>query len=54
MELNTLREYIKIHLVSLQQDYDRIPDGDKDSIIHLNGQVLATSHLLSVVEGMIE
>jgi hypothetical protein len=54
MELNTLKEYMKIHLISLQQDYDRLPDGDRDSIIHLNGQVFATSHLLSVAEGMIE
>jgi hypothetical protein len=52
--MNQLIEYIKIHLISLQQDYDRLPDGDRDSVIHLNGQVLATSHLLSVAEGMIE
>ena len=52
--MNQLIEYIKIHLISLQQDYDKVPDGDRDSIIHLNGQVLATSHLLSVAEGMIE
>jgi hypothetical protein len=54
MKMNQLIEYIKIHLISLQQDYDKVPDGDRDSIIHLNGQVLATSHLLSVAEGMIE
>jgi hypothetical protein len=52
--MNQFIEYMKIHLISLQQDYDKFPDGDRDSIIHLNGQVLATSHLLSVAEGMIE
>ena len=52
--MNELIEYIKIHLISLQQDYDKFPDGDRDSIIHLNGQVLATSHLLSVAQDMIE
>ena len=52
--MNELIEYIKIHLISLKQDYDLLPDGDRDSIIHLNGQVLATSHLLSVAEGMIK
>ena len=52
--MGQLIEYIKIHLISLQQDYNLIPDGDRDSIIHLNGQVLATSHLLSVAEGMIK
>jgi hypothetical protein len=51
---NGLIEYIKLHLISLQQDYDRFPDGDRDSIIHLNGQVLATSHLLSVAEDMLK
>ena len=51
--MNELIEYIKIHLISLQQDYDRFPDGDRDSIIHLNGQVLATSHLLSVAEDIL-
>jgi hypothetical protein len=54
MKINTLIEYIKIHLISLEQDYDRLPDGDRDSVIHLNGQVLATRHILSVAEGMIE
>jgi hypothetical protein len=52
--MNAFIEYIKIHLISLEQDYDRLPDGDRDSVIHLNGQVLATRHLLSVAEGMIE
>jgi hypothetical protein len=45
---------MKIHLISLKQDYDLIPDGDSHSVAHLNGQVLATNHLLSVAEGMIE
>jgi hypothetical protein len=48
MDLKQLIEYIKIHIISLEQDYDRLPDGDRDSVIHLNGQVLATRHLLSV------
>ena len=52
--MNTLIEYMKIHLISLEQDYDRLLDGDRDSVIHLNGQVLATRHILSVAEGMIE
>lgn len=49
-----LIEYIKLHLISLKQDYDRFPDGDRDSIIHLNGQVLATNHLLSVAESIMD
>ena len=53
-KLINLIEYMKIHLISLQQDYEKIPDGDRDSVLHLNGQVLATRQLLSVAEGMIE
>lgn len=51
--MNQMIEYMKIHLISLEQDYDKCPTGDRDSVIHLNGQVLATRHLLSVAEGMI-
>jgi len=52
--MNQLIEYIKIHLISLKQDYSLIPDGDSHSVAHLNGQVLATNHLLSVAEGIIK
>jgi hypothetical protein len=52
-KINSLIQYIYIHLASLQQDYDKFPDGDRDSIIHLNGQVLATSHLLSVAKDIL-
>ena len=51
--MNQLIEYMKIHLISLEQDYKMLPDGDRDSVIHLNGQVLATRHLLSVAQDMI-
>jgi hypothetical protein len=51
--MNELIEYIKIHLISLEQDYNMLPDGDRDSTIHLNGQVLATRHLLSVAEDIL-
>ena len=52
-KINSLIQYIYIHLASLQQDYDKFPDADRDSIIHLNGQVLATSHLLSVAKDIL-
>jgi hypothetical protein len=51
--MNQLIEYIKIHLISLKQDYSLIPDGDSHSVAHLNGQVLATNHLLSVAEDIL-
>jgi hypothetical protein len=49
MDLNTLREYLKIHLISIQQDYYKLPDGDTHSIAHLNGQQFAINHILEVV-----
>jgi hypothetical protein len=49
MDLDTLKEYLKIHLISIQQDYDTFPDGDTHSIAHLNGQQLAINHILRVI-----
>ena len=47
-------EYMKVHLISLDQDYDKLPDGDRDSAIDLNGQIYATRHLLSVALDIME
>lgn len=52
--MHKLIEYIKIHIISLEQDLDGFPEGDLASVIHMNGQLYATRHLLSVVEDMIE
>jgi hypothetical protein len=67
MDLNTLKEYMKLHLISLEQDSEELntkmvtyEDLDSDEYrymeiedISLTGQIIATSHLLSVVEGRI-
>jgi len=67
MDLNTLKEYMKLHLLSLEQDSEKlksemnlIEDMNSDEYwdleiedISLNGQMIATSHLLSVLEGRI-
>ena len=54
-------EYIKIHLISLNQDMELLSTDESyekedtmDKIIYLNGQIHATQHLLSVAESMIE
>jgi hypothetical protein len=66
--MNQFIEYMKIHLISLEQDSEKlqsemrmIDDLNSDEYwdleiedISLNGQMIATSHLLSVAEGMIE
>jgi hypothetical protein len=68
MDLNTLKEYMKLHLLSLEQDSEKlksemnlIEDMNSDKYwdleiedISLNGQMIATSHLLSVGEGILE
>jgi hypothetical protein len=49
-------EYMKLHLISLNQDKDKFQidyvdnenDDAIDEIVYLNGQILATEHLLSV------
>lgn len=48
-------EYMKLHLISLNQDMELLSTDESyekedtmDKIIYLNGQILATEHLLSV------
>ena len=66
--MNAFIEYMKLHLLSLEQDSERIEavmnqytnfedDAYRDleiEDISTNGQWIATSHLLSVAEGMID
>jgi hypothetical protein len=44
---NSLIEYMKIHLVSLNQDLDPLDKSDND-LIYIKGQIEATEHLLEV------
>lgn len=65
--MDTLIEYLKIHIISLEQDLEDISNqmesldpASKDyteldfEYNHISGQSLATRHILSVAEGMIE
>jgi hypothetical protein len=68
MDLNTFIEYMKLHLISLEQDseaiekamdnYSNYEDDEYRELeiedISTNGQYIATAHLLSVAEGMIK
>jgi hypothetical protein len=65
--MNELIEYIKLHLISLEQDSQKlqsemnlIEDMNSDeywdleiSDISLNGQMIATAHLLSVADDIL-
>ena len=60
-KMKRLIEYIKIHLISLNQDYEKLYEDylndteyDQSDIDNIRGQIKATKHLLSVAEGMIE
>lgn len=64
MDLNTLKEYIKLHLISLEQDSEELnsvmvtyEDLDSDEYrymeiedISLNGQMIACQHILGVLD----
>jgi hypothetical protein len=64
MDLNTFREYIKAHLISLEQDSEELQkemgfydDYDSDEYqsleiedVSLNGQMIACYHLLRVLD----
>jgi hypothetical protein len=64
MDLNTFKEYIKAHLISLEQDSEELQkqmgfydDYDSDEYkdleiedISLNGQMIACYHLLGVLD----
>ena len=68
MNIREFEEYIKIHLISLQQDSEEmqkqmgfIDDLDSDEYkdleledVSTTGQILACYHFLSVLEGNIE
>ena len=51
-KMKKLIEYIKIHLISLEQDLEANPESI--NVVDIEGQIYATRHLLSVAEGMIE
>ena len=64
MDLNTFKEYIKLHLISLEQDSEELEkqmgfydDYDSDEYkdleiedISVNGQMIACYHLLGVLD----
>jgi hypothetical protein len=45
--MNNMIEYMKIHLISLNQDRDPL-DKSPEDIIFIEGQIHATRHLLEV------
>jgi hypothetical protein len=68
MDLKTFEEYVRLHLLSLEQDSEAIEkamdnysnyEDDEYRMLEIedistNGQIIATAHLLSVLEGTID
>jgi len=52
MDLNTLREYLKIHRISLIQDRDSLEDlPSKDSSYnYLTGAIVCIDHIIGVMD----
>lgn len=67
MDINTFKEYLKLHLISLEQDseaiqkamdnYSNYEDDEYRDLeiedISTNGQIIATAHFLSVLEDIL-
>ena len=49
--MDSLIEYMNIHLISLNQDMDK--DLNVESKINIQGQIMATEHLLSVANDIL-
>jgi hypothetical protein len=50
MDLNTLREYLNIHLISLQQDLDKHRPEDTLLVEYLEGAIDTVLHILGVMD----
>ena len=47
MDINTLKEYLNIHLISLEQDLESNPDSI--NVVDIEGQIYAVKHILGVI-----
>jgi hypothetical protein len=47
MNLETFKEYLNIHLISLEQDLEENPTSD--NVIDIEGQIHATKHFIEVI-----
>jgi len=52
MDINTLKEYININIISLEQDLEN-EDGADSIVPYLEGAIDVSRHYLSVVEDIL-
>jgi hypothetical protein len=50
MDINTLREYLKIHIVSLKQDREHADSiKDNSTWVFLTGEIHGINHILELI-----
>ena len=49
MDINTLKEYLNIHIISLKQDRELADGVDDINFVYLTGQITASNHILEVI-----
>jgi hypothetical protein len=47
MNIEALREYLKIHIISLEQDLEANPDSD--NVVDIAGQIEGYKHILDII-----
>ena len=47
MDLETFKQYLNLHLISLEQDLEENPTSD--NVIDIEGQIHATKHFMEVL-----
>jgi hypothetical protein len=50
MNMNSLREYVRLHIISLEQDLNN-EDGADSIVPYLEGAIGVSKHYLEVMEG---
>jgi len=50
MNMNSLREYVRLHIISLEQDLNN-EDGADSIVPYLEGAIHVSKHYLEVMEG---
>jgi hypothetical protein len=50
MDTNTLKEYLKIHIISLKQDLDQLEPTD-ERYSYVEAQIEGYTHILEIVNG---
>ena len=48
MDLETFKQYLNLHLISLEQDLEENPTSD--NVIDIEGQIHATKHFMEVID----